>query len=75
MLLSPNYLRTSYPAGLLENNKVLEPKNVNDETKKEDKVMSDKITNKENNDQSLSIDQDSKDQISKTENLNENKVK
>ena len=41
----------------------------------EDKIVSDNITNKENNDQSLSMDQNSEDQISKTDNLNENKDK
>ena len=64
-----------YPAGLLENNKTSESKKDNDETKEEDKIVSDNITNKENNDQSLSMDQYSKDQISKTDNLNENKDK
>ena len=47
----------------------------NDITKEEDNIVSDNITNKENNDQSLSIDQNSEDQISKTDNLNENKDK
>ena len=66
-----------YPAGLLESNNTPESKKDNDVnvTKEEDKIVSDNITNKENNDQSLSMDQDSKDQISKNENLNENKDK
>ena len=59
---------------MLESNKNPESKD-NDVTKEEDKVVSDNITNKENNDQSLSIDQNSKDQISKTEDLNEDKDK
>ena len=63
-----------YPAGFLENNITLESKKVNDVTE-EDKVVSDSITNKDNNDQSLSMDKTSKDLISKNENLNENKVK
>ena len=64
-----------YPAGLLESNNTPESKKDNDVTKEEDKIVSDNITNKENNDQSLSIDQNSEDQISKTDNLNENKDK
>ena len=64
-----------YPAGFLENNKTLESKKVNDVTKEEDKVVSGNITNKDNNVQSLSMEQDSTDQISKNENLNENKDK
>ena len=64
-----------YPAGLLESNKPLESKKDNDVTKEEDKIVSDNITNKENNDQLLSMDQNSEDQISKTDNLNENKDK
>jgi large subunit ribosomal protein L3 len=64
-----------YPAGLLESNNTLESKKVNDVTKEEDKIVSDNITNKENNDRSLSMDQNSEDQISKTDNLNENKDK
>ena len=61
-----------YPAGLLESNETPEPKKDNDVTK-EDKIVSDNITNKENNDQSLSMDQNTKNQISKTDNLNANK--
>ena len=64
-----------YPAGFLENNKAHESKKVNDVTKEEDKVVSGNITNKDNNVQSLSMEQDSTDQISKNENLNENKDK
>ena len=60
---------------MLESNKTSESKKENDVTKEEDKIVSDNITNKENNDQSLSMDQYSKDQISKTDNLNENKDK
>ena len=63
-----------YPAGLLENNKTPESKKDNDVTK-EDKIASDNINNKENNDQSLSMDQNTKNQISKTDNLNANKDK
>ena len=64
-----------YPAGLLESNQTSESKKDNDVTKEEDKIVSDIIANKENNDQSLSMDQNSEDQISKTDNLNENKDK
>ena len=53
----------------------IDENNTNDVTNEEDQIVSDNITNKENNDQSLSMDQDSKDQISKTDNLNENKDK
>ena len=75
MLLSPNYWGLPYPAGLLESNKTSESKKDNDVTKEEEKIASHDITNKENNDQSLSVDQDLKDQISQNENLNENKDK
>ena len=44
-------------------------------TKEEEKIVLDSITNKENNDQSISMAQDATDQISKNENLNENKDK
>ena len=64
-----------YPAGFLENNKTPETTKDNDVTKEEDKIVSDNITNKENNDQSLSMDQNTKNQISKTDNLNANKDK
>ena len=60
---------------MLESNNTPESKKVNDVTKEDDKIVSDNITNKENNDQSLSIDQNSEDQISKNDNLNENKDK
>ena len=66
---------TPYPAGLLENNKIFESKNVNDEIKEEDKDTTEKITSNENNDEVLSIDQKPKIQISKTENSNETKEK
>ena len=60
---------------MLESNNTPESKKVNDVTKEDDKIVSDNITNKENNDRSLSMDQNSKDQISKTENSNETKEK
>ena len=41
----------------------------------DEKIVSDNLTNKENNDQSLSMDQNLEDQISKTDDLNENKDK
>ena len=66
---------TPYPAGLLENNKIFESKNVNDEIKEEDKDTTEKITRNENNDEVSSIDQKPKIQISKTENSNETKEK
>ena len=56
-----------YPAGFLENNS-LGSKKVNVATQEQDKVLTDNISNNENNDQSLSADRDSKDQISKNEN-------
>ena len=62
--------------GFFESNNIAqESKKDNDVTKEEDKIVSDNITIKENNDQSLSMDQDATDQISKNENLNENKDK
>ena len=64
-----------YPAGLLESNNTPESNKDNDVTKEEEKIVLDSITNKENSDQSLSMDQDSKDQISKNDKINENKDK